>query len=69
MPSSATIHNPDRPSILAGYATLPDVPDELVREDGSIKPEWLSLIAHLDKLSADERERAFARGAQYLRDA
>ncbi|WP_417410898.1 circularly permuted type 2 ATP-grasp protein [Hoeflea sp.] len=69
MPSSATIHNPDRPSILAGYTTLPDVPDELMREDGSIKPEWLSLIAHLDGLHPDERERAFARGAQYLRDA
>ncbi|MGJ8572655.1 MAG: circularly permuted type 2 ATP-grasp protein [Hoeflea sp.] len=69
MPSSATIHHPDRPSILAGYSTLPDVPDELVREDGSIKPEWLSLIAHIDGLHPDERERAFARGAQYLRDA
>lgn len=69
MPESAAIRNPDRPSILAGYATVPDVPDELVREDGSVRPEWLSLIAHLDRLSADERERAFARGAQYLRDA
>ena len=27
------------------------------------------LIAHLDGLSPEERERAFARGAQYLRDA
>ena len=69
MPESAAIRDSDRPSILAGYATVPDVPDELVREDGSVRPEWLSLIAHLDRLSADERERAFARGAQYLRDA
>jgi uncharacterized circularly permuted ATP-grasp superfamily protein len=34
-----------------------------------VRPEWVSLIAHLDGLSPAERERAFARGAQYLRDA
>ena len=69
MPKSAQAEAPRRPSILTGHSALPGVPDELLREDGTLRPEWVSLIAHLDGLSPDERDRAFARGAQYLRDA
>lgn len=56
-------------SILTGYAPLPGVPDELLAADGSIRPAWDGVIAHLEAMSPDERDRAFARGAQYLRDA
>lgn len=55
--------------ILSDYMPLPGVPDELLAPDGSIRPVWAGLIAHLDAMKSDERERAFARGAQYLRDA
>ncbi|MCC0034447.1 MAG: circularly permuted type 2 ATP-grasp protein [Hoeflea sp.] len=69
MPKSAPVQARHRPSLLTGYSALPGVPDELLREDGTLRPEWVSLISHLDGLSPDERDRAFARGAQYLRDA
>ena len=69
MPDPATARIAARPTILSGYAPLSGVPDELLRVDGAIRPEWASLIAHLGALSPDDRERAFARGAQYLRDA
>ncbi|AKI01665.1 hypothetical protein IMCC20628_02971 [Hoeflea sp. IMCC20628] len=69
MPERAAAENPGRPSILSDYTPLPGVPDELLAADGSIRPVWVGLIAHLDAMRPDERERAFARGAQYLRDA
>ncbi|MCY0093980.1 circularly permuted type 2 ATP-grasp protein [Hoeflea ulvae] len=69
MPDAAEAEVPERPSILSGYTPLPGVPDELLADDGSIRPEWAGLIAHLDAMKPDERERAFARGTQYLRDA
>ena len=69
MPGPAMASRKDRPSIMSDYRALPGVPDELLSEDGSVRPAWTKLIAHLDGLSPEERERAFARGAQYLRDA
>lgn len=69
MPNSAAIQIPDRPAILSGYSPLPGVPDELLDDDGNIRPVWADLITHLDGLNPDARDRAFARGAQYLRDA
>ena len=69
MTGSAKAPKADRPSILSDYAVLPGVPDELLTDDGAIRPVWARLIAHLDGLSVEERERSFARGAQYLRDA
>lgn len=69
MPGSAMASRRHRPPIVADYAVVPGVPDELLSESGSIRPAWANLIGHLDGLSRDERERSFARGAQYLRDA
>lgn len=69
MPKRAAAENPGRPSILSDYTPLPGVPDELLAADGSIRPVWAGLIAHLDGMDCDERERAFARGMQHLRDA
>ena len=69
MSGSAMAPRIDRPSIVSDYTALPGVPDELLTGDGAIRPAWMRLIAHLDGLTPEERERAFARGAQYLRDA
>jgi uncharacterized circularly permuted ATP-grasp superfamily protein/uncharacterized alpha-E superfamily protein len=66
---SARREDPARPSILDGYMPLPGVPDELLDGDGGIRPAWRNLIDHLQRLDADDRERGFSRGAQYLRDA
>jgi hypothetical protein len=44
VPTSATAKPQGRSSILEGYSALPGVPDELLRDDGTVRPEWVSLI-------------------------
>lgn len=60
---------PGQTSILEGYVPLPGVADELVDHQGNIRPAWHGLMDHLQGLGPEERQRGFARGAQYLRDA
>ncbi len=53
----------------AGYAPLPGVPDEAVAADGSLRPLWARLAAHLDGLSSADLAVALARADQYLNDS
>ena len=55
--------------LLAGYKPIPGVPDELLAEDGSIRPVWRSFAHRLADLPPDEVQARFLRGDQYLRDA
>lgn len=55
--------------LLAGYAPHTGVADELMREDGTLRPVWQPLVQHLAALSPEARARSFARGDQYLHDA
>jgi len=55
--------------LLAGYRTLPGVPDELLAPDGTLRPVWGDFIRHFAGLSEAEIPHRFARGDQYLRDA
>ncbi|MBX3531818.1 MAG: circularly permuted type 2 ATP-grasp protein [Rhizobiaceae bacterium] len=55
--------------LLAGYRTLPGVPDELKDAAGNLRPAWASFAAHFAELSPGEVAKRFARGDQYLRDA
>ena len=57
------------PSIVADYALLPGVPDEMLGPDGTIRPAWETLIAAFDDLGIDELTTRFERADQYLRDA
>ncbi|WP_417423827.1 circularly permuted type 2 ATP-grasp protein [Hoeflea sp.] len=59
----------ERSAILSGYAPPPGVRDEMLDEEGRVKPAWRKLVAHLQAASPQERERDFSRGAHYLRDA
>ncbi|MGY3670882.1 circularly permuted type 2 ATP-grasp protein (plasmid) [Marinovum sp. KMM 9989] len=43
--------------------------DEMLADDGTVKPVWTSFISHLSKLSPENLSQRFARGDQYLRDA
>ncbi|MFT6073887.1 MAG: putative circularly permuted ATP-grasp superfamily protein [Yoonia sp.] len=43
--------------------------DEMLAENGTVKPVWEPFIRHLSTLSQDEITLRFARGDQYLRDA
>ncbi|NEX46274.1 circularly permuted type 2 ATP-grasp protein [Pseudotabrizicola algicola] len=54
---------------LSAYRALPGVPDELVTADGSLRPLWQPLVAHLQSLSDDALTRATGRADQYLRDS
>ena len=57
------------PSLVADYALLPGIPDEMVGPDGQVKPVWRKLIAAFDDLGAAELAGRFERADQYLRDA
>lgn len=57
------------PEILAGYAPQPGVADELFDARGQMRPVWQGFIAQLAAMPAEEVQRRFAKGEQYLRDA
>ena len=56
------------PPLLAGYRPLAGVADELLTPDGSVRPVWAGLLAHLATLRPEDLGHRFARGDQYLRD-
>ncbi|MEO8240840.1 MAG: circularly permuted type 2 ATP-grasp protein [bacterium] len=55
--------------LFARYRPLPGVPDELVDANGTMRPAWAGLVAHLSSLSKGEIHHAFARGYQHLADS
>ncbi|WP_349038270.1 circularly permuted type 2 ATP-grasp protein [Pseudotabrizicola sp. 4114] len=54
---------------LSAYRPLPGVPDELVSAEGTMRPLWQPLVAHLQSLSDEDLTRATGRADQYLRDS
>ena len=58
-----------KPGIIADYALLPGVPDEMLDAAGDIRPGWSVLIEAFDELGQDELSARFERADQYLRDA
>lgn len=58
-----------RPSRMAGYRPLPGVPDEMIAPDGTLRPPWRRLVAHLDALSDDDLTRDLSRADRYLLDS
>ena len=55
--------------LIAGYRPIENVPDELIDENGALRPVWTKLIAALAHMPQAERSERFLRGSQYLRDA
>ena len=55
--------------LLAGYAPLPGVPDELKDASGNLRTAWRGFADHFAELSHGAIARRFGRGDQYLRDA
>ena len=55
--------------LIAGYRTIENVPDELIDENGALRPVWTKLIEALAHMPQAERSERFLRGSQYLRDA
>jgi len=57
------------PSLIADYALIPGVPDEMIDPAGSVRPGWSALMAAFDDLGPTELAARFERADQYLRDA
>jgi uncharacterized circularly permuted ATP-grasp superfamily protein/uncharacterized alpha-E superfamily protein len=58
-----------RPAIVADYAPLAGVPDEMLDGAGNVRPAWQVLIDAFDELGQQELSARFERADQYLRDA
>lgn len=52
-----------------GYSALPGVADEMVGNNGAVRPVWQKFLAALSELPAKELAERFARADRYLRDA
>ncbi len=55
--------------ILSSYERVGAVPDELVGEDGNIRPVWQDLVRTIAEMPSGELTARMTRGDQYLRDA
>lgn len=55
--------------LLQSYIIKPGSSDELLDENGVIRPVWLPLITYLAHRSPERLKQDFQRGDQYLRDA
>jgi uncharacterized circularly permuted ATP-grasp superfamily protein/uncharacterized alpha-E superfamily protein len=62
------VRNPPR-RLLEAYEPVPGIADELLDENGGIRPAWAGFINRLSTISADEITLRTGRADQYLRDA
>ncbi len=63
------LSDPALDALLAGYAPLPGVADEVMDPARRLRPVWGPFLGHLARLTAEDRAAAQARAEQYLRDA
>ncbi|MCB1486819.1 MAG: circularly permuted type 2 ATP-grasp protein, partial [Bauldia sp.] len=69
-PSPLAANDAPPPGRLAGgYRPWPGTIDEMVDDDGRIRPAWRLLIDRLDHLERREIDTLFSRADHYLRDA
>ncbi|MGY6410406.1 MAG: circularly permuted type 2 ATP-grasp protein [Alkalilacustris sp.] len=61
--------DPALDALLAGYAPLPGVADEVMDPGRRPRPVWGPFLGHLARMGPTERAAAQARAEQYLRDA
>jgi uncharacterized circularly permuted ATP-grasp superfamily protein/uncharacterized alpha-E superfamily protein len=66
---SRTVAIPGQPGPLEHYLPPDGVADELLRRDGSLRPVWQPMIAHLAGRKPEQIAQDFARGDLYLQDA
>ena len=60
---------PGASGLLASYAPLPDVADEMIDPSGLVRPGWEGLLEKLDRIGPEKLATRFARASQYLHDA
>jgi uncharacterized circularly permuted ATP-grasp superfamily protein/uncharacterized alpha-E superfamily protein len=54
--------------LLMDYRPPRGVADEILDENGNVRPVWQSFLRHLSGITPDDLAQRFARGDQYLRD-
>ncbi len=54
---------------VSGYRVLPGVFDEMMDNDGRVRPHWQPFLSMLAALGGDEINRRFAAADRYLRDS
>lgn len=54
--------------LLADYRPPPGVPDEILDQQGHVRPVWQGFLRHLAGIGPEDLAQRFARGDQYLRD-
>ena len=53
---------------LQGYKPLPGIPDELVGDDGQVRPAWLKFLRELSQSSGEVLDERFALATRHIRD-
>ena len=56
------------PSFAAGYRVQPNLPDEMLDADGSLRPGWRRFVAMLDDLSPAERRQSWERARRLIHE-
>jgi uncharacterized circularly permuted ATP-grasp superfamily protein/uncharacterized alpha-E superfamily protein len=51
------------------YEALPGIADEMVDQNGNVRPVWQNLLAWLANMNEEDLSERFARADRYLRDA
>jgi uncharacterized circularly permuted ATP-grasp superfamily protein/uncharacterized alpha-E superfamily protein len=55
--------------LLADYRPLPGVYDEMMSDDGAVRPHWIELLSGLARLGSEELSHRFAASDRYLRES
>src|SRR6516165_4348927 len=67
--SSEQAGGADPARLVAGYAPLPGIFDEMMDADGRVRPHWHLFLARLGGMGADEINRRFAAADRHLHDS
>src|SRR5580698_10748281 len=67
--SSVEQPNAGLKQFVSGYRPLPGVFDEMMDNDGRVRPHWQPFLSMLAALGGDEINRRFAAADRYLRDS
>src|SRR6516165_10646521 len=67
--SSEQAGGADPARLVAGYAPLPGIFDEMMDADGRVRPHWHLFLARLAALGPEEISRRFAAADRHLRDS
>jgi len=66
--SPATAPAPARRGFADGYRPNPDIPDEMIEADGSLRAYWRMFVSQLDDIGPDELPRRWEQARRIIRE-